>query len=486
MTTYPTTATVQPATNPLNRWLAKVFPLNWETAIYIVILLLAIFTRFYQLGDRTMSHDESLHTKFSWDLYANGVFQHTPLMHGPILFHMTALNYFLFGDNDFTARIYPAVLGVLMVMFPVLFRRWIGRWGAILASIMFLISPLILFYNRYIREDTPSIFFTLVMVYCTFMYLNGPTHLRRKARWLYIFSAAMLGSMATKEVAFMYLAIFFSILLVYWLARMAEYFFHLPGKTLMYFASLSVLVAGIAALAMYVVLEITPLNTALSNGPGTLEFASFFKWTLAIIAATATVIIGPLLWVFRRSISRIPWLEVLLLVLLVGTVALTFIVVEERSRISHLDDASAASTPNVPGQEDAATVTSGYKALPLYAEWAGAIVIIAIVAYSVWAGWWRKLHRFPELDLIILMGTLALPWATPFIMKFMGASAMSMPSIAAAVQAAIPFVQFDLSSYGAQVFLSFLPVLPAMAVAVVVGLAWDWKRWLICAAIFHV
>src|SRR5258705_6428203 len=153
-TTYPTTVTAQPVSNPLNRWLAKVFPLNWETALYIVILVLAIFTRFYNLGDRTMSHDESLHTKFSWDLYKNGVYQHTPLMHGPILFHMTALNYFLFGDNDFTARIYPAVLGILMVMFPLLFRRWIGRWGALLASIMFLISPLILFYNRYIREDT--------------------------------------------------------------------------------------------------------------------------------------------------------------------------------------------------------------------------------------------------------------------------------------------------------------------------------------------
>jgi len=200
-------------------WFNRSFTLNWETTIYIIILLLAIFTRFYDLGTRTMSHDESLHTKFSWDLYKNGIFQHTPLMHGPILFHMTALDYFLFGDNDFTARIYPAVLGILMVMFPLLFRRWIGRWGAILASIMFLISPLILYYNRYIREDTPSIFFTLIMVYCTLMYLNGPLNLRRKARWLYIFSAAMLASLATKEVAFIYLGIFFAILFLYWLVR---------------------------------------------------------------------------------------------------------------------------------------------------------------------------------------------------------------------------------------------------------------------------
>ena len=105
MTTIYPDLSANPPINPLNRWLTRVFPFNWETIIYIVILILAIFTRFYLLGDRVMSHDESLHTKFSWDLYSNGVFQHTPLMHGPILFHMTALNYFLFGDNDFTTRI---------------------------------------------------------------------------------------------------------------------------------------------------------------------------------------------------------------------------------------------------------------------------------------------------------------------------------------------------------------------------------------------
>jgi hypothetical protein len=485
-TTYPSTETAQYAANPLNRWLAKVFPLNWETLLYIVILVLAIFTRFYLLGDRTMSHDESLHTKFSWDLYSNGVFQHTPLMHGPILFHMTALSYFLFGDNDFTARIYPAVLGILMVMFPLLFRRWIGRWGALLASVMFLISPLILFYNRYIREDTPSIFFTLVMVYCTFMYLNGPTHLRRKARWLYIFSAAMLGSMATKEVSFMYLAIFFSILFIYWLARMGEQFFRWHGKTIMYFASLSILIAGVAALGMYVILEVAPLNTAITNGPGSIEFASFFKWTLAVIVAVVTIIVGPLIWVFRRALSRVPWLDVFLLLVLVVMFAAAFIWVEERSRISHQDDASAASAPVVPGEEAAASATSAYRALPFYAEWVAALMMVALIGYSAMAGWWRKLHRFPELDLLIIMGTLALPWATPFVMKLMGASVTSMPSIAAAVQAAIPFIQFDLSNYGIQFFLSFLTVLPAFIVAFAVGLAWDWKRWLICAAVFHI
>ncbi|MEZ4666819.1 MAG: TIGR03663 family protein [Anaerolineae bacterium] len=470
----------------VDRWLSKPFQLNWETWVYIAILLLALFTRFYMLGERTMSHDESLHTKFSWDLYKNGVFQHTPLMHGPILFHMTALDYFLFGDNDFTARIYPAVLGVLMVMFPLLFRRWLGRWGAILASIMFLVSPLILYYNRYIREDTPSIFYTLVMVYCTFMYINGPRHLRRKARWLYIFAAAMLASLATKEVAFMYIAIFTAILALYFVVRLGQRYLRLPGKSLFYFLSVSILLGGVAALVMYIIADIIPLNSTLNLPTDSVEYSTLVKWVIALVVSILIIVVGTLLWAFRRSDNRarLPWLDVLSMLAIVVVVASFMLIVEERSRLKP-PDAATASAPAVPGQETTEVATSGYKTLPLYAEWAGALVIVGLLIASQRAGWWVKLRRFAEFDLIIIMVTLVLPWSTPFVMKALNPSSLtSMPEIARAVQAAIP-IQFDLSSNASQIFLSALPVLPAFIVAFTVGLIWNPKRWLIAAAIFH-
>src|SRR5687768_8153205 len=142
-------------TDPLKAALGRQIFLRWETLVFVVILIAAIFTRLYGLGDRAMSHDESLHVYYSYNLYMRGDFDHTPLMHGPIMFHANALMYALFGDNDFTGRLYAALLGIGMVMTPILFRRWLGRWGSILASLMILISPLLMYYNRYIREDTP-------------------------------------------------------------------------------------------------------------------------------------------------------------------------------------------------------------------------------------------------------------------------------------------------------------------------------------------
>lgn len=453
-----------------SRWLTGRLALNWEVSVYVVILLLAIFTRFYQLGVRTMSHDESLHTKFSWDLYKNGVFAHTPLMHGPILFHATALNYFLFGDNDFTARIYPAVLGVLIVMFPLLFRRWLGRWGAILASILFLISPLILYYNRYIREDTPSIFYTLVMVYCTFMYLNGPQHLRRKARWLYIFSAAMLGSLGTKEVAFMYIAIFGSVLTLYWLARLGQHFYRMPGRSLFYFVSIAAMIGTLAALAMFTVLSIAPTGTAIPAGPGSLEFNSLISWSAAVIVTTVLIVVGTMLWAFGRNGGvRAPWLDAILMLALATVVAVILIYVEERSRYKPPADAGHSGI---------------YYGWPLYVEWliCGAVIVGLLILAR--AGRLRALHRFPELDVLIVMGTLTLPWLVALVIQLMNpVSMMSMPDIATVVNAALP-IKFDTSVTAVQIGLSFLPVLPALAVSAVVGLLWSPRRWLICLGIF--
>ncbi len=218
-------------TDMISRLLSRPVVLNWYFIAYAVIVVVAIATRFAGLGDRTMSHDESLHTYYSYLLSLNGDFQHTPLMHGPILFHVTALMYSLFGANDFTSRLYPAILGVLMVLFPLLFRRWLGRTGALIASILILISPLLLFHHRYIREDTPSIFATMVMVWCTFQYVDGAIGVRRKARWLYIFAAALLWSLGSKEVAFMYIAIFGLFLTVFCGVRLYQHIRKRPSRT---------------------------------------------------------------------------------------------------------------------------------------------------------------------------------------------------------------------------------------------------------------
>ena len=95
----------QTPTDFLSRPLIASIGLDWEKAIYLTFILIAILTRFFDLGSRVMSHDESLHTQFSYQYYNGDGYSHTPLMHGPFLFHATSIAYWLVGDSDFSARI---------------------------------------------------------------------------------------------------------------------------------------------------------------------------------------------------------------------------------------------------------------------------------------------------------------------------------------------------------------------------------------------
>ncbi len=178
----------------------------WKIAA-VVILLLAIVSRFYALGDRAVSHDEMTHAKFSWNLYTGIGFRHDPLMHGPLLFEATALIYALFGVSDFTARIYAATLGVILVMTPWLFQKWLGKRGALFASIMLLISPAITYYSRYTREDMPVLLWTTLLLWTLLQYLDTG-----KTRWLYGMAVFFPLMYASKENAYIYTAIFLVLL----------------------------------------------------------------------------------------------------------------------------------------------------------------------------------------------------------------------------------------------------------------------------------
>jgi predicted membrane-bound mannosyltransferase/DNA-binding beta-propeller fold protein YncE len=186
----------------LERPINKAFVLDWEKALYILLIVLALATRLWGLGDRVQSHDESIHTKYSWHLYTGQGFSHHPLMHGPFLFHVTALSYFLFGDNDFSARVPVALMGVLIVAFPYLLRRWLGRKGALVASFFLLISPSIAYYSRYIRHDIPAMLWALVIILAIFAYIHDG-----RRRSLFLMAAGVSLMFASKEVAFIYAAI---------------------------------------------------------------------------------------------------------------------------------------------------------------------------------------------------------------------------------------------------------------------------------------
>ncbi len=492
--------------NLLGITLSRGIALNRELALWLAILLLALFTRFHMLGDRVMSHDESLHTRFAYNLYNEGNFQHTPLMHGPVLFHATAFSYFLFGDSDFSGRAYTAALGVLMVMFPLLLRKWLGRWGALLAGFMLLISPLLLYYNRYIRHDTPSILFGMVMAYCILMYLDGPRRYRGRAGWLYLFAAAMILNLGSKETAFIYIAIFGSFLLLYFLVRLAQRRYQLRGRTLFSAIMLGILLGGVMTLGMYIVVDVVHADFLPGSANWTelsaLDRASWLNWTLLSLLSGLFVLGATALYAFRDRWRRLPWRELALIFLLALFTTGALLLLEE---VSHVSATTETAEPADPDEQtsDAAVAASAIRWAPGIALWLIAIGLIVVLirdrrrarsalenADADYEGLWRFLRRFPETDFLVLILTLVLPWTTALFVRFMGGAEADFSLVAGALPESLGNLLTNLPNMGSAArvgqFIAGASVfVPLLLISLAVGLSWNWRRWLVAAAIFH-
>jgi uncharacterized protein (TIGR03663 family) len=180
----------------LNRPLAGL-RIRWQTVALLAIVAALLLTRLWALGNRAYSHDESAHAWEAWKLVTGQRYIHDPVFHGPFLYHLTALMYFLFGVNDVTARLGLALLAVAVVLLVWPLRRWLGHAGAVFAMLLLTISPTLMFRGRFIRHDIVVMTGTMVMVLCFFRYLE-----ERKAQWLYIMAAALAVSFCGKANAY--------------------------------------------------------------------------------------------------------------------------------------------------------------------------------------------------------------------------------------------------------------------------------------------
>ena len=221
--------------------------INWEILLFTAIIIIAVISRFYDLGLRVMSHDETSHVYFSWQLFQGQGYVHSPLTHGPLQFHLIALSYFLFGDSDFSARIPMALFSIATVGFAWYFRRYIGRIGALVAAALFLISPYFLYYGRYARNEAFVGLFGLITIWAILKYLD-----RGENRYLYILTAVTALHFASKETSFIYTAQALIFLGLLFLRRMSQKDWQFPKfQRLFLYSMAAVGILLVATFAIY-------------------------------------------------------------------------------------------------------------------------------------------------------------------------------------------------------------------------------------------
>lgn len=177
------------------------FQWNWETVLFFLLIAAAILTRTYDLESRVVSHDETSHVYFSWLFEQGRGYSHDPVTHGPFQFHIVALSYFLLGDSDTSARIPAVLFSIITVGLSWLYRRYLGRVGALLAGFLLLISPFLLYYGRYVRNEAFIGVYFMITLWSILRYLETG-----KPKYMYWFTLATIMHFITKETSFIFAA----------------------------------------------------------------------------------------------------------------------------------------------------------------------------------------------------------------------------------------------------------------------------------------
>lgn len=361
------------STNRSTTWLeTPVFSnvqISWETLLFGLILALAVVSRFYDLGSRVISHDETSHVYYAWRLFRGMGYNHDPITHGPFQFHFLALIYFLFGDSDFSARIPAALTSVAAIAFLWNYRRYLGKWGTLAAALMSLISPFMLYYGRYVRNEAFVVLFGVIALWAILRYLETSA-----PRYLYWLTAATLLHFTTKETAFIYTA------------------------------------QAMIFLGLVFILQLSRKRWDKQ------EFRNLFF--IAVIAA--------------------------------GILLASGLVIQ-------------MAAPGAAPESETVTGPNLAVILPLAL---GAAALFLGLVFSILGFTWKKLRALPSFSAMLLLGTLVLPQLAPFPSRMIGWNPL------------------DYTTPG--MIRTGLLVGGLSVLAVIIGLAWNPREWLINVAIFYI
>jgi len=162
----------------------------------VLIFLAGLILRLAFLDLKLFHHDEAIHSWFSWRLLTLGEYSYDPVYHGPFLYYITAGVFGLFGADEFTARLIPAIMGSTLCLFvyPIYRQGYLTRIQAVVAAVFIAISPDLVYFSRFLRNDIFVVFFTLVILIATLYYID-----RGRLRYALAAGAAVGLGMSCKE-----------------------------------------------------------------------------------------------------------------------------------------------------------------------------------------------------------------------------------------------------------------------------------------------
>lgn len=156
-----------------------------EQALFFLILLVGLGVRLLHIGEAPLSEFES---KLSLEAYQVSNGESTNLSPGPAYSLLTGATFFLFSDNNSSARIWPVLAGCCLVIFPYLIRSLIGRKAALIMALGLALDPSLVAFSRMAGSEILAVGFGAMAlgfiynrkpipagIFCGLMFLSGPS-----------------------------------------------------------------------------------------------------------------------------------------------------------------------------------------------------------------------------------------------------------------------------------------------------------------------
>ncbi|HET92365.1 MAG TPA: hypothetical protein ENN99_16745 [Chloroflexi bacterium] len=119
-----------------------------EVALWVLIGVVALAVRLYRVDAAPLSSHEAHEAMLAWRAVSEGLAGVDPQDYSPLLFAVNAGLMAVFGAGDGIVRLWAALCGTGLALAPLLFRRRLGRLGALAAGMYLVFSPTALFASR--------------------------------------------------------------------------------------------------------------------------------------------------------------------------------------------------------------------------------------------------------------------------------------------------------------------------------------------------
>lgn len=169
--------------------------------ILFLIFIIGFVARYYNLTDRPIHHDESLHGVYSLYVLKNPnhqYYKYNPLLHGPFLYNVFPWFFHFLDASRFALRLPGVLIGSFFVLFPLLFRRILSPVSILVSSTFIALSPILVTYSRFMRHDS----FVFLSLALSIYGLIQPKSFFKAP----IFMLGLAIQFATKENIFIHLA----------------------------------------------------------------------------------------------------------------------------------------------------------------------------------------------------------------------------------------------------------------------------------------